>query len=161
MGRTLPSPFRRWRAKRRNKIVVLDAQTSDRASSRLFGLLKRPTATAAAFSPDGRLLAVGFNGIVQLWDVRTTELVRSITGFERALTCLAFAPDGKRLAAGTQDGFVWLWDVATGRQTQLIEAGGRGVRSVAFSPNGKQLVTVANNSPVALWDVAALPPQIQ
>jgi WD40 repeat protein len=134
-----------------NKVVVLDALTSDR----LFALpVLRKVPTALSFSPDGRFLAVGFNGTVQLWDVLGPELVRSITGFERALTCLTFSPDGKRLAAGTQDGHVWVWEVATGRQTQLIAAGGRGVRSVAFSPNGKQLVTVANNSPVAVWDVA-------
>lgn len=134
-----------------NKVVLLDALTSDRLLA--LSVLKRPP-TAMTFSPDGRLLAVGFNGTIQLWDVRTLELVRSITGFERALGCLAFAPDGTRLAAGTQDGHVWVWDAATGRQTQLIEAGGRGVRAIAFSPNGKHLVTVANNSPVAVWDVS-------
>ena len=134
-----------------NKVVLIDALTSDRRLA--LSVLKRPP-TAMTFSPDGRLLAVGFNGTIQLWDVRTRELVRSITGFERALGCLVFSPDGRRLAAGTHDGHVWVWDAATGRQTQLIEAGGRGVRAIAFSPNGKQLVTVANNSPVAVWDVA-------
>jgi WD40 repeat protein len=134
-----------------NKVVVLDASTSDR----LFALSvsKRPC-TALSFSPDGRYLAAGFNGTVQLWDLRTLELVRSITGFERVLTCLAFSPDGARLAGGTQDGHVWLWDPATGRQTQLIEVGGRGIRALAFSPGGKQLATLAYNAPVAVWDVA-------
>jgi hypothetical protein len=134
-----------------NKVVLLDAGTSDRLLA--LSVLKRPP-TAMAFSPDGRLLAVSFNGTVQLWDVRALELVRSITGFERPLSCLAFSPDGRRLAAGTRDGHVWLWEVAGGRQTQLIEAGGRLVRSVAFSPNGKQLVVVANTAPVTVWDVA-------
>jgi hypothetical protein len=137
-----------------NRVVALDALTSDRLYA--LPVLKRPV-TAMTYSADGRLLAVGFNGIVQLWDVRTLELVRTVTGFERVLTCLAFAPDGRRLAAGTQDGHVWVWDVETGRQTQLIEAGSRGVRAVAFSPNGKQLVTVANTAPVAVWDVADPP----
>jgi WD40 repeat protein len=137
-----------------NKVVVLDTQTSDR----LYALsVARKVPTALSFSADGRFLAIGFNGTVQLWDVRALELVRSITGFERALTSLTFSPDGKRLAAGTQDGHVWVWDVATGRHMQLIETGGRVVRSVAFSPSGKQLVTVANNSPVAVWDVADPP----
>ncbi len=137
-----------------NKVVLLDANTSDRTLA--LSVLKRPP-TAMAFSPDGRLLAVAFNGTVQLWDVRTLELVRSITGFERVLSCIAFSPDGRRLAGGTPDGHVWVWEAATGRQTQLIEVGGRLVRSVAFSPNGKQLVTVANNAPVAVWDVADPP----
>ena len=133
---------------------MLDANTSDRLLA--LSVLKKPP-TAMAFSNDGRLLAVAFNGTVQLWDVRTLELVRSITGFERVLSCLSFSPDGNRLAAGTQDGHVWLWETVTGRQTQLIEVGGRLVRSVSFSPSGKQLVTVANNAPVAVWDVADPP----
>ena len=133
-----------------NKVVLLDAFKGDRLFA--FSVMKKPP-TAMMFSPDGRLLAVGFNGTIQLWDVQTRELVRSITGFERVIGCLAFSPEGKRLAAGTPDGHVWVWDTATGRQSQLIEAGGRGVRSIAFSPNGRQLVTVANTSPVAVWDV--------
>ncbi|QJX00954.1 FecR domain-containing protein [Frigoriglobus tundricola] len=141
-----------------NKVVLVDALTSDRLLA--LSVLKKPV-TAMTFSADGRFLAVGFNGTVQLWDLRTLELVRTIAGFERALGCLAFAPDGQKLAAGTQDGNVWVWDVTTGRQTQLIESGGRGVRSIAFSPNGKQLVTVANNAPVAVWDVADPVPVIQ
>ncbi len=134
-----------------NKVVLVDALTSDRLLA--LSVLKKPV-TAMTFSADGRFLAAGFNGTVQLWDLRTLELVRSIAGFERALGCLAFAPDGQKLAAGTVDGNVWVWDVTTGRQTQLIESGGRGVRAVAFSPNGKQLLTVANNAQVAVWDVA-------
>ena len=141
-----------------NKVVLLGSETSDRLLA--LSVLKKPV-TAMAFSADGQFLAAGFNGTVQLWDLKTLELVRSITGFERALGCLAFAPDGQKLAAGTIDGNVWVWDVTTGRQTQLIESGGRGVRSVAFSPNGKQLLTLANNAPIAVWDVADPVPVIQ
>ena len=103
------------------------------------------------------LQTVGFNGLLQVWDVRSRELVRSITGFERVPTCLAFSADGTTLAAGTQDGQVWVWAVATGKPLQLIELGTRGVRSVAFARDGKRLVTVANGAPVALWDVATEP----
>ncbi|MBN9119668.1 MAG: hypothetical protein J0I06_11020, partial [Planctomycetes bacterium] len=137
-----------------NKVVVLDALTSDRLYA--LSVLKRPV-TAMTFSPDGRTLALGYNGAVQLWDVRALELVRLIAGFERPVTCLTFSPDRKRLAAGTPDGHVWVWDAETGRQTQLIEVGGRGVRSVAFSPSGKQLVTVAAQASVAVWDVTEPP----
>jgi ferric-dicitrate binding protein FerR (iron transport regulator) len=141
-----------------NKIVFLNAATGDR----LFALsTQRRPLTALAFSADGRYLAAAFNGAVQVWDVRARELVRTITGFERALVCLAFAPDGTRLAAGTQDGHVWVWEPAGGRQTQLIETGGRAVRALSFSPNGKQLVTVANVTGVAVWDVTDVSPAVQ
>lgn len=137
-----------------NRVVILDARTGDRLTA--LPVPKRP-ATALTFAPDGRALAVGYNGLVQLWDVRGVELTRTIAGFERPVTCLCFSPDGRRLAAGTPDGHVWVWDAASGRHTQLIEVGGRGVRAIAFGPGGKQLVTVADKAGVAVWDVADPP----
>jgi ferric-dicitrate binding protein FerR (iron transport regulator) len=134
-----------------NKVVLLDPATGMRLSAIA---TQRRGLAALAFSADGRYLAVGFNGLVQVWDVRSRELVKSIAGFERVVTCLTFTSDAKALAAGTQDGQVWIWSAATGKAVQLIEVGSRGLRSVAFSPDGRRLVTVANNPQVALWDVA-------
>ncbi len=134
-----------------NKIVLLDPVTNERMTTLP---TQKKGQTALAFSADGRYLAAGFNGLVQIWDVRSRELVKAITGFERVTTCLAFSADGKTLAAGTQDGQVWVWSIVTGKPMQLIEVGSRGVRTVCFSPDGKRLVTVANNAPAMLWDVA-------
>ncbi|HEY1192191.1 MAG TPA: WD40 repeat domain-containing protein [Gemmata sp.] len=137
-----------------NKVLLFDAATG----ARLAALpTQRKALTAMAFSDDGRLLAVGFNGAVQVWDVRTRELLRTITGFERALSCLTFSPDAHNVAAGAHDGTVWVWDATSGKQTQLIESGARGVRSVAFSPDGKELVTVTTGAPVAVWPVKPAP----
>ncbi len=133
-----------------NKIVLLDPVTDQRLSALP---TQRKGLAALAFSADGRYLAAGFNGLVQVWDVRSRELVKSIAGFERAVTCLTFSADGRALAGGTQDGQVWVWSVATGKPVQLIEVGSRGIRSIAFSPDGRRLVTVANSPTVLLWDV--------
>lgn len=136
------------------KVILLEP-----VAGTLLGTLptQKKGCAALLFSADGRYLAAGFNGLVQIWNVQTRELVKSITGFERVVTCLAFTPDATALAAGTQDGQVWVWSVATGKAVQLIDVGSRGVRCINFSPNGKRLVTVANNAPVGLWDVAAIP----
>jgi hypothetical protein len=133
------------------RVLMLDAQNGDR-----LGTLptQKKGVTSLLFAADGEHLAVGFNGLVQVWNVRTRELEKSIAGFERLVTSLAFSPNGKLLAAGTQDGQVWVWSLATGKAVQLIEVGSRGVRSLSFSPDGKRLLTAANNAPVALWDVA-------
>lgn len=136
-----------------SKIVLLSSATGERLATLPS---QRKGMAMLAFSNDGRYLAAGYNGHVQLWDVPARELVRTITGFERVVTSLAFAPDGTGLAAGTQDGQVWIWSTATGRPVQLIEVGGRGVRSLAFSPDGKRLLTLANSVPVSLWNVADL-----
>ena len=152
MGQTDPARIEN------NKIVLLDPANGQRLSALP---TQRKGLAALAFSADGRYLAAGFNGLVQVWDLRSRELVKSITGFERVVTCLTFAADGRALAGGTQDGQVWVWSTATGKPVQLIEVGSRGIRSIAFSPDGRRLVTVASSPTVSLWDVidpVAAPP---
>jgi len=137
-----------------NTILLLDPLSGER-----YGSLptQKKGITAMTFARDGRHLAAGFNGVIQVWDVRTRELVQTITGFERVVMCLAFAPDATLVAAGTQDGQVWVWSVAQGRPTQRIEVGSRGTRSVAFAPDGRRLVTVAPQAPVSIWNVTDSP----
>lgn len=141
-----------------NCIVVFD--TTD--GKRTFDLrTRRKSMTALGFSADGKHLAAGFNGAVQVWSVPDRKLVQTLEGFERSVARVAFDPTGTLLAAGMGDGQVWVWSTATGRRTQVIETGTRGVRSLAFSPDGTLLVTATNKTPVAVWDVAPRPAKIE
>ena len=138
-----------------NAIAVIDTNTGER----VFDLpTRRKGIMTMAYSADGKRLAAGFNGAIQLWDLGERKRIRMLEGFERVVSRLAFSPNGILIAAGTQDGQVWIWSTATGQRTQVIDTGMRGVRSVAFSPDGKLLVTATNKAPVAIWDVA---PEIQ
>jgi hypothetical protein len=137
-----------------NKVVFFDAATGDRR----FSLpTQRRALTALAFTSDGRFLAVGFNGQVQLWDVPARELVRVFGGFERVPTCLAFSAGGRRLAAGMQDGQVWVWNAESAAVEARLQTATRGVRSVMFAPDGRSVVVAANRAPVTVWDLPAEP----
>jgi WD40 repeat protein len=72
----------------------------------------RDEAAAIVFSPDSKTLAVAADRVVQLWDVATSKRVARLTGHEGKVKCLAFSPDGTRLAPGGYDQTVRLWDVA-------------------------------------------------
>ena len=64
---------------------------------------------------------------------------------------VAFSPDGKTLATGSEYGAVKLWDATT--KTNIATLGATGaVYSVAFSPDGKTLATGSEYGAVKLWD---------
>jgi WD40 repeat protein len=73
---------------------------------------------AVTFAPDGRTLAVAIGPVVQLWDVATGRLLHRLEGHTGNVRCLAYSPDGTRLASGGHDRTVRLWDVAHYRPTE-------------------------------------------
>jgi WD40 repeat protein len=50
-------------------------------------------------------------GEIQFWDVKSHKLLATLEGQKQSLSSMAFSPDGRLLAASTEDGNVMLWRV--------------------------------------------------
>jgi RNA polymerase sigma factor (sigma-70 family) len=109
---------------------------------------------AITFTPDGKRAASAgcWQPGVYLWDVATGEEVSPFPRHHCAVMSVAFSPDGKLLATGSQDHTVGLWEPATGRILGRFRGHTGPVRGVAFSPDGQLAASAADGEKlVRLW----------
>ncbi len=104
-----------------------------------------------ALSPDGKLLAVGSQEALQLWETATGKRMHRLAGNEEWVYALAFTPDGKTLATSGTGKTVRLWDVAGGKERRRW-AVPEEVRVLTFSPDGTVLASGGGTNAVRLWD---------
>jgi Tol biopolymer transport system component len=122
--------------------------------------------STGAAAADGKRIATVHDGggcktLIRAWDAGTGKELWKFNNDDgqQIVHAVAFSPDGKRLAAGTQDGRVKLFDPATGKVTTTLSGGSKGVTALDWSADGKRLVTSRRVAmsivDVVVWDVAA------
>jgi WD40 repeat protein len=68
---------------------------------------------------------------------------------------IAWAPDGRRIAAGGGDGKVSVYDATTGKEVYSLAGHEGPVLAVAWSSNGRQLASGGTDGKVKVWDMRA------
>jgi|GEM_PF-3516640 len=115
------------------------------------------TIRTAAFSPDGRRLAIGdFAGQITILDPATGEELLKLPQQTKLVNSVVFTPDGRTLVSGGFDETVRLWDPDTGEARRAFVLPGEGVTTVAVSPNGEWLAAGTWPGKVHLWRLATL-----
>jgi WD40 repeat protein/Tfp pilus assembly protein PilF len=107
------------------------------------------------FSPDGRWLAVQWDGWVLFETTTWTPKVRLCLGVTGGL---AFAPDSRTALYDDSAGTSILVEVETGRELARFEDPEQArLAGVAFTPDGSQLVTTLIERPyLRVWDLRAI-----
>lgn len=105
------------------------------------------------FSPDDQQLAIASHEVVQLCEAKTGSALQTLKGHAQDVSSVAFSPDGKLLASGSNDRTIKLWDMKTGATLHMMEEHSSIVYCVAFAPNNQHIASASSDNTVSLWNV--------
>ena len=111
-----------------------------------------------AFSPNGKILAIGGKDAIYLWEYdkdggnETIIERQGFYGFEKTMT---FSPDGSillDLGHVRWNPHIELWDVKTGRKMGRLIGHTAFITSLVFSHGGKILSSTSEDGTILIWD---------
>lgn len=114
---------------------------------------------AVAFSPDGKLLAMGnADNQIRIWQTADWKELLLLQGHRGWVCSVAFSPDSQTLASGSFDRTIKLWNLQKGECIKTLQGHHGWVWSVAFSLDGKILASSQSASRedeigIGLWNV--------
>ena len=116
---------------------------------------------ALAWDKAGRELGAAIQGgiLVHRFDPNPSIAAVQTRPYKWAAACvaIAFSPNGRFLATGTQDGSVHFWYLGTGKDSQMRGYPGK-VNLLEWSHDGRYLSTIADNQ-VVVWDFGGKGPE--
>ncbi|CBF86026.1 hypothetical protein AN2021.2 [Aspergillus nidulans FGSC A4] len=124
--------------------------------------------SAIIFSPESSVVKGENLHKVPVWLGRAppmedswTPMIQTLTGHSEAVWRVAFSPDGKQIASGSDSGLIKLWDTTTGSLQKTLSGSHpkrryqiqqEQVKAMAFLPDSKLIISGYYDGSVMLWD---------
>jgi WD40 repeat protein/tetratricopeptide (TPR) repeat protein len=119
------------------------------------------TISAAALSPDGRLLATNFPsaGWVHVIDTQTGRpIAKHGSAHAAPVSALTFSGDGYKLVTADVEGTIKIWEDARkltskSAAARTLKGHEAAITQVGFSSDGRQLVSTSADQTARIWDL--------
>jgi WD40 repeat protein len=107
-----------------------------------------------AWTRDGSLASGAADALIHVWGLKSAKPLRTVEN-GGAVECLAFAPGGKALAAGSPENRVRIWTYPTRKLVHEFNSPGSppAITALAWSPDAALVLAGRANHVIQLWDV--------
>jgi WD40 repeat protein len=141
-----------------NREVLVHTLDGSAPPKRLSGLSER--ILSLAFSKDGTLLLAGGGaparfGELQLWELPSGKLRRSVMMSGDTIFGASLSPDGARAAAGCTDNTVRIVDTSSGKEVSKMGAHEGWVLGTVFGADSRRVVSVGRDRAAKLTDATS------
>lgn len=133
-----------------------------KSGSLVYSLHTSEPGSCLAFSPDGKLIAVGAGSDIRLFEVAAGREVGTIRGHSGPMRSLDFHPSGRLLisSADPDNSGVRIWEIESCQEIQRLEGHIGGAQVCRWRKDGGLAVTCGTtDGTVQLWDLTARQPR--
>jgi WD40 repeat protein/tRNA A-37 threonylcarbamoyl transferase component Bud32 len=81
--------------------------------------------------------------------------VRTLTGHNdlfAGIRSMAFTPDSKNLASGSEDYTIKIWSLQTGKERRTLKNHSHFIRAVVFTSDGEILISASDDHTIKVWN---------
>lgn len=137
-----------------NTIRLWNPHATDKKEMQIAKLPYNAPVRTVEFSSDNKMLAGGSDdGIIQVWDSGTGDVIHKFVGHTASVQELQFSPDRVKLVSVSLDRTAILWSlVGEGGQIHPPIQHDSNVYTVKFSPDGNTFATGSEDKLIRIWD---------
>ena len=103
--------------------------------------------------PNGRLAVTGAHTWVEVWDLAKGEVRHQWEAERGYVLAVAFAPTGKLVASGGEDGSVSIRSLEAPRSAQVLSGHRDHVSTLDFNPLVRRLASGGEDGTLRVWDL--------
>jgi WD40 repeat protein len=105
-------------------------------------------------TPDGtKIVSYDAHYTIKVWDIRTREILLTLTGHTSFVRGIAITPDGTKIVSASDDWTIKVWDIRTGKNLASHYGHYSSVKSVAITPDGTKIVSCSHDNTIKVWNI--------
>ena len=107
---------------------------------------------STCFNSDGKLASAGIDGIANLFDLNTQQIIHKLEAHALPIRSTKFSPDGSLIYTASEDRHVSIYDIKSGQLINSFSHAGKAL-SVDTSTDSRHFLVGSSDHNVYLWDL--------